>query len=253
MSFFYADIQSMKMKTLKNIAAAGLLFACLCAHAEKPVQEEKDLYEYNNIVSKLTKPLPPFSGDNYIVFTQPMGHRFIGIAFDFEEYRTIHPFMIHRNRDVEGSVTSELMFYILERPAELSEITYRLVIDGLWTSDPMNTDKIYDEFSGITLSKLDLGGRLPEVTGQTKNSGTKFIYNGEPGLTVRLGGTFTNWDSWIYQLEETSPGFYELSIPLPCGKYYYNYYLGMNAVVDKTNPERAYTQDGRTASVITVQ
>ena len=54
------------------------------------------------------------------------------------------------------------------------------------------------------------------------------------------------------ELEETKPGFYELSIPLPTGIYYYNYYLGMNSFVDKTNPNRAYTPEGRTASVIKV-
>ena len=100
---------------------------------------------------------------------------------------------------------------------------------------------------------MDLGGTLPEVTYKKSDSGVKFIYNGASGEKVRLAGTFTNWDSWIYELKETKPGFYELTLPLPRGKYYYNYYLGMTAIVDKTNPNRVYTQDGRAASVIEVQ
>lgn len=242
------------MKRILGLILAGIALPSFLAIAEPmPANSEKDLYEYNNIVSQLEKTQEPFVTENYIVFTEKAGPRFIGIAFDFENYQTVHPFMIHKTRDFDGNITNSIMFYILERPADLSEISYRLVIDGLWTFDPTNKNQYYDEESGITLSKIFIGGTKPKVTETTKESGTNFIYNGEPGQTVRLGGTFTNWDSWIYELKETSPGFYELSLPLPSGKYYYNYYLGMNAVVDKTNPERAYTQDGRITSVIEVQ
>lgn len=241
------------MKRLTIALTAGLLFAAGFAHAEQAAAPEKDLYEYNNIVSKLDESSQPYIQNNYIIFTEDTGPRFVGIVFDFEEYQTIHPFQIHRNRDLGGNITSSVMFFILERPAELTELKYRLVIDGLWTSDPLNPDIIYDNTSGLYLSHVDLGEPLPEITSVKKESGAKFIYNGEPGQKVRLGGTFTNWDSWIYELEETSPGFYELNLPLPEGKYYYNYYLGMKAVVDKTNPDRVYTEDGRISSVITVQ
>lgn len=254
---FFAYIKSCKsdnqsMKRLTIALTAGLLFASSLAFAEKVPVQEKDLYEYNNIITKLDKAEEPQVYDNYIVFTEESGPRFVGIVFDFENYQTIHPFQIHKNYDLEGNVRTSVMFYLLERPKDLTEITYRLIIDGLWTSDPINPDKVYDETAGISLSRVDLGTTLPEIT-YAKAGGTKFIYNGEPGQTVRLSGTFTNWDSWIYELEETAPGFYELNLPLPQGKYYYNYYLGMNAIVDKTNPNRAYTEDGRTASVIVVQ
>lgn len=242
------------MKRILGLILAGIAIPSFLAFAEPlPANPEKDLYEYNNIVSQLEKTQEPFVTENYIVFTEKAGPRFIGIAFDFENYQTVHPFMIHKTRDFDGNITNTIMFYILERPANLSEISYRLVIDGLWTFDPTNKNQYYDEESGITLSKIFIGETKPKITKTTKEKGTNFIYNGEPGQTVRLGGTFTNWDSWIYELKETSPGFYELSLPLPSGKYYYNYYLGMNAVVDKTNPERAYTQDGRITSVIEVQ
>lgn len=214
---------------------------------------EKDLYEYNNIVAKLEKTSEPFVTEDYVVFTQKTGPRFLGIAFDFENYQTIHPFMKHTNYDYDGNTTTSVMFYILERPKNLKEISYRLIIDGLWTSDPNNSNLYYENNFGLSISKVDLGEPKPKVTNSEDQNGTKFIYNGEPGQTVRIAGTFTNWDSWIYELKETEPGYYELNIPLPSGKYYYNYYLGMNRIVDKTNPNRAYTSDGITSSVIVVQ
>lgn len=234
--------------------AAAFFLLRFFAHAETSTPlPEKDLYEYNNIIAKLESPKEPEITENYIVFTEKTGPRFIGIAFDFENYQTIHPFMLHKNTDSEGNLTNSLMFFILERPEFLKEISYRLIIDGLWTFDPNNSSTQYDSETGITVSKIYINETKPEITRTTKENGTKFIYSGEPGQTVRLSGNFTNWDSWIYELKETRPGFYELNLPLPIGKYYYNYYLGMTAIVDKSNPNRAYTSDGRTTSVIVVQ
>ena len=45
---------------------------------------------------------------------------------------------------------------------------------------------------------------------------------------------------------------YDNSVHSNYGTYYYNYYLGMNSIIDKTNPKKAYTSDGRTTSVIEV-
>jgi hypothetical protein len=53
-------------------------------------------------------------------------------------------------------------------------------------------------------------------------------------------------------LEETSPGFYEITLALPKGSYFYAYYKGTTSFVDETNPDKAYTPDGRVASVLHV-
>ncbi|MBD5404126.1 MAG: isoamylase [Treponema sp.] len=219
----------------------------------KAFSQEQDLYEYNNIIHRLEKVQSPIVTNDYIIFTQEIGHRFAGIAFDFENYSIVHKYMKQINRDIDGNITSTLMFFLLKRPADVSEITYRVIIDGIWTEDPMNPVKKYDPKSGLTLSYIDLGGTLPKITGEEKKSTVKFIYNGKSGQTVRLGGSFTNWDSRIYKLTETKKGFYELDLPLPQGKHYYNYYIGMQAIPDKTNPNKAYTSDGRIASVIVVE
>ena len=101
-------------------------------------------------------------------------------------------------------------------------------------------------------SKLENLGQIKIVTESTSSDTVKFIYKGESGLKLNLAGTFTNWDPWIYKLKETKPGFYELDLPLPRGKYYYNYYVGLTPVLDNTNPEVVYTNDGRSMSVISV-
>lgn len=236
-----------------SIILCSLVFLGFSAIAEMPEQDEIESYELANFMTKLTQVSKPQVTDKYIIFTASSEARFTGIVFDFENYSKIHAFQKHNIRDIDDNITSSVMFHILKRPRDLTEISYRLIIDGLWTYDPNNPDKIYDSSSGITLSHVNIGSTLPVITNTNPSTGTKFIYNGKPGETVRLGGTFTNWDSWIYELEETKPGFYELELPLPRGKYYYNYYIGLNAITDRTNPDKAYTEDGRKASVITIQ
>ena len=76
--------------------------------------------------------------------------------------------------------------------------------------------------------------------------------SGESGQRIRLGGIFTNWDSFIYELQETSPGLYQLELSLPKGTYYYAFYKGMSAFADDKNPKKVYTADGRIASVISI-
>lgn len=241
------------MKRFSKLISTAFLILAASAYAQTGTTlEEIDSYELTNYITEITEARKPIVTDKYIIFTQETGPRYIGIAFNFEDYKTIHSFQVKNTRDVDGNITSSLMLFVLKRPADLTEITYRLIIDGLWTADPINPAKCYDRQTGISLSKVEIGNTLPVATHTSKERGTTFIYNGKPGQKVRLGGSFTNWDSWIYEMEEKEPGFYELCIPLPKGKYYYNYFLGLNAVTDKTNPEKAYTPEGRTSSVITV-
>ena len=73
----------------------------------------------------------PYEKDDTVVFTADAKSRFTGIAFDFEGYKTIHPFRIHTMRDMDGKAKGSVLFYILRRPEAVRSLSYRLVIDGL--------------------------------------------------------------------------------------------------------------------------
>ena len=165
----------------------------------------------------------------------------------------IHPFQILTQKDDDEKVSRKHMFYVYKRQHKFTELRYRLVFDGLWTTDPLNPNKEYDQNVNLYFSKLDNLGSINVYTESPRNDYAHFIYKGESGQKINLAGTFTNWDPWIYELEETSPGLYELELPLPAGKYYYNYYIGLTPVLDNTNPQKIYTKDGRSASVLTVK
>ena len=209
-------------------------------------------FELATLLHKIDKACAPVITDDYIIFTSEPNYRFVGIAFDFENYQVIHPFQVLTRTDEEGVVTRKHMFYAYKRQHKFTTIKYRLILDGLWTTDPLNPEKEYDDSVNLYFSKVEDPDSIRISTETTDDDSVHFIYRGKSGQKVRLSGTFTNWDPWIYTLNETSPGFYELKLPLTTGTYYYNYLIGMTAILDETNPNKAYTADGRSANVIKV-
>ncbi len=227
----------------KIILAAGLLVLSAALFAEKTPPESKYSFEYREIAQKLQGPSAPFEKDGSLVFSAKEGPRYVGIAFDFENYQIIHPLFKKTTYDEKGDRLNSWYFYILENIPAAKRIYYRMIIDGVWTTDPLNPDQYYDTQTGIRLSVISLE-RSRAVTTKTSTAAdgslAHFVYRGTSGKKVRLAGTFTNWDSWIYELKETSPGLYELNLPLPAGTYYYVYYIGTFSFPDSTNPSRAY-------------
>ena len=144
------------------------------------------------------------------------------------------------------------MFYIFLIPDELTEIKYRLVIDGLWSSDPVNSNTAFDNIHSMSVSRIEVPYKKEYKTEVSGKSLVKFTYLGEPKKNIRLAGSFNNWDPFMYDLIEVSPGRYELNLNLPSGTWLYAYFSGGSQLPDNTNKNYVYTADGRVASVITV-
>ena len=241
---------------MKKIVFLTGLLAILSAATPLRAKEKQtapDTYEYDLTLTNINGVKPPYVANNYIVFTAPVTANSIGIAFDFEEFRQIHYFQLRKNYSPEGEVTSSYYFYITEAPKKLPRVCYRLIIDGLWTVDPNNEHISYNENENYALSCIDLPPADIEITEKLDTGLTHFVCHTESGQKIRLGGTFTNWDSWIYEMRETLPGKYEIDIPLHPGTYYYSYYNGITSFPDDTNPSRGYANDGRIVSCITVR
>lgn len=243
------------MKEFRLSLFAGLFAVFLAFPSfsqETPLQSDEEL-DYEEVVSEIKEDTRgPYLDGDYVVFTYPSTVRYVGIAFEFENFETVHPFNIKRFLNDEYEEAGSLFFYVLHLPKYLFSVNYRLVVDGLWTTDPQNPDRIYSEEAWVPLSHFDATREIPLVTEQTGEKTVRFVYQGEANQKVRIGGSFTNWDSWIYVMKETSPGFYELSLNLPPGRYEYAYYTGINSFPDRGNPERVYTNDGKEASLLIV-
>lgn len=246
--------------SIKRFIAAMLLTGCVfSAFAADDADSQPDysvsIPEYNQatIVKSIKSVRAPFISGDYAVFTAEDNSRYVGIAFDFENYRTIHTFNKIVSYDEEGEPQSSMLIFLQTLPKNCTRITYRLIIDGLWTSDAANQNKYFDSKVGTWFSYIDVNRPYEIETAVSSGHKVHFVYEGKAGQKIRLAGDFTNWDSFIYYLAETEPGRYEMDLTLPTGTWYYCFYSGMDRLTDPNNTDRVYTTDGRIASVITVK
>jgi hypothetical protein len=150
-----------------------------------------------------------------------------------------------------------LLFYAYVIPENVSKLEYRMVINGLWTVDPMNPDREYDNATGLARSVFQLPAmsRSPEstATGKSKTP-VRFAIkeNREENGEITVAGDFNNWDPYMYPLEANGKGWYTLDLPLKPGSYHYVFYKNGERMLDPANPSRVYYADGQTASSITV-
>ena len=70
--------------------------------------------------------------------------RHVGIAFEHENFQSIHSFQRLYRSDDSTETKKSILFYIMQIPEEMRELRYRLVINGLWSTDPLNPDEIFD-------------------------------------------------------------------------------------------------------------
>ena len=119
------------------IATSTFLFA-----AEQVVYQN---FELDTLLHSINEAQSPVITEDYIIFTSEPNYRYVGIAFDFENYQTIHPFQILTKKDDDGNVSRKLMFYSYKRQHNFTTLKYRLVLDGLWTTDPLNPNSEYDD------------------------------------------------------------------------------------------------------------
>jgi hypothetical protein len=221
-----------------------------------------DLGSYQFIDHLLSLPGPgaPEIYEDSVIFTAPSSYRRVGIAFAFEGYTTVYwlrKLLIPRDpaeiaaegkkKNVELSRDSGILFHIQTIPEGIRNLDYRMIIDGLWTRDPFNPLRVIGP-SGLNQSRItipDIPRPLPtrEIPGILNLS-----YTAPPGETVTVAGNFNSWDPFMYEMKETSPGFYSLSLPLPPGTYQYVFFHRGERIPDPHNQDKLYSPEGKIAS-----
>jgi hypothetical protein len=203
-----------------------------------------------------------------VIFTAPSTYRRVGISFAHEDFAKVHWFeKILRAKDelTEKEEKSKneanryrdsgILFHVLQTvPPEIRELEYRLVIDGLWTTDPLNPQYRIDQKSGIVRSMIVIPEFKKVPTAFDGPPGTlTFNYQAPSGETISVAGSFNGWDPFMYELQETKPGFYTLTLPLPPGVYHYVFFHRGQRILDPYNHNRVYTTEGITATEAVVR
>ncbi|MGP1491240.1 MAG: glycogen-binding domain-containing protein [Treponema sp.] len=238
--------------TVRRKIAVVFFLLCILITAHT-AEQEIDPYTYGDLVETIARADAPLITGKYIIFTAAGSARHAGIAFEHENFQSIHAFQRLYRSDEAADSKRSILFYIMQIPEEMRELRYRLVINGLWSTDPLNPEEIFDYSAGMSLSILKIPYQKEYKTAVENNGRTRFVYQGESGKRIYLAGTFNNWDPFMYTLEEVMPGRYELYLPLPNGVWYYAYFKDGKQIPDTTNRQHVYMTDGRTASVISVQ
>jgi hypothetical protein len=218
-----------------------LLLACL-AGAAGPLFGANPL-SLDIAVMTLTAAQPPRMVDDKLILSYKPSHpvRYVAARFAHESWKILHTYA-RNEHDV----------FVLDYavPEGVRDIRYRIVVDGLWITDPANprvdSDAMGDEFSVVTLESEPV---RPIVNPKLERSGAvTFTFRGTPGRRVSLLGDFNNWDPFMDYLAEKSPGFYTLTLRMPAGPHWYVFFTEGRRVLDMFNAESGVDPDGTTVS-----
>jgi hypothetical protein len=229
--------------------------------------ESSESYQLIDHLLSLSGPGAPEIVDDMVIFTASSGLRRIGIAFANEGFSKVYWFrQLLVPQDPLGAPIppgkkvpdpykdSGILFYVHQLPENLRELEYRLIINGLWTIDPVNSYSRRDPISGLVWSVFPIPQRetWPDPLKSPPGS-LSFSFRGPPGEIVSVAGSFNGWDPFMYELREGPVGEYTLNIPLPPGRYQYVFFHRGERYLDPYNPNRAFSRDGEPASEIVIQ
>ena len=249
------------MRQIKGRAIRTISFLLLCVAPILSVSaqagERTDMRAIDSInlhveLTSLRAAAPPRIVEEQVVFTYkppergitgPRFTRYVGVAFEHENYSTVHVFA--RN-------DHDVFFFLYPIPTEASVRTlrYRYVVDGLWLPDPQNPNQIRD-VAGIAVSYIVVPelqpdrGDLPRIDSDGR---VLFVYRGPPNAIVSIAGSFSNWDPYMHRLSEAAPGEYRIRLRLPPSAYTYYFVVNGRRELDPLNPDFAYDSDGNPAS-----
>jgi hypothetical protein len=222
---------------------------------------DTDSYEFNDFLLRVSSAGRPEIIEDGVLFTAPSSYRSVGIAFAHENFTPIHWFRKLLILEEQGPPPasgkqpapqygdSGVLFFAYTPPENTRTLEYRLIVNGLWTADPLNPLRRQDAKSGIYHSVVILPEIQRAATVFDGNPGSlNFSFAAPPGETITVAGDFNGWDPFMHSLAETAPGRYSLSLPLPAGTYRYVFYRRGTRVTDPNNRNTVYDKYGNPAS-----
>ena len=162
--------------------------------------------------------------------------RLVGARFAHEDYRIFHVYFRNENG---------VFLLLLDIPEEVGALHYRIVVDGLWISDPFNPQQQEDVFGrGISVFQLQDRPPRPAVSPEIREGKVTFLFQSLPNRAVSVAGDFNNWDPFWHRMQETKPGEYRLTVQMPPGRHFYYFVVNGDRVLDPINQDSARDYEG---------
>ncbi|MDR0876473.1 MAG: glycogen-binding domain-containing protein [Treponema sp.] len=256
---------------MKTITTSALLFLIIGSLGAVDIES----YQFIDHLLSLPGPGAPIVYEDAVIFTASSGVRRVGVAFAYEGFSRVY--WLRKLLIPQDPLTAEippgakvpdpyrdsgLLFYVHQLPESVRDakaenppvLEYRVIIDGLWTTDPANTLARRDTVSGLLYSYVPIPAldKIPIILRGPSGS-LNFSFKGPPGEVVTVAGSFNGWDPFMYELAEGPAGVYSLILPLPPGTYQYIFFHRGERYLDPYNFRRVYTREGKAASEIIVE
>ena len=221
-------------------------------------------------IAVLERAGPPRVFEDWVVFSyeQTRFARYVAAAFEHEGYRELHVFQVKKREE-----RSDL--FVLPYPVDprWGTLRYRLVVDGVWMSDPNAVTELHDA-NGIPIAGIALEPRSPRRLQSPVDHGDGtftflFPVDGTVYSTVEtvdrrrlsirrfdqprvtLVGSFNGWDPFRHRLQPAErEGFYQIRVPAGSGIQYYYFLVDGERVLDPINQNRA--RDLQTDTLVSV-
>jgi len=251
---------------MKTISILAFLFIIVSFSGVAAQSSDWETFELIDRLLTISQPVAPVIHEDFVIFTADSSLRRVGVAFAHEGFGNVYWFrqlLVSQDRlnapipkgqkFPDPYMDSGIQFHVYQVPQHLKELEYRLVVNGLWTVDPLNSQMRRDPASGLALSVLQMPHR-PQKPNPLNGlpDGLHFSFKAPPGETVTVAGNFNGWDPFMYELKEGPAGVYNLSLPLPPGTYQYVFFHRGQRHIDPHNPRRIYARDGSAASELIV-
>jgi hypothetical protein len=185
---------------------------------------------------------PRMVGDTLILTYRPdRPARSVGVRFEHESWAILHLYEVN-----------EKGLFVLGYPLPegLLSLRYRIIVDGLSMTDPMNETTSVDELGNVfSVFTLDKEPSRPIVNPRAEKDGAiTFTFHGTPGRRVALVGDFNNWDPFMTPLKETAPGVFSVTVRVPAGGHWYYFMTEGRRVLDGFNARTGTDPDGDAVS-----
>jgi len=171
--------------------------------------------------------------------------KMVGARFEHEDYRILH--IYYRN---------EQNIFILPYPLpdNLAKLRYRIVVDGLWMSDPFNPEQ-EKNLLGTVFSVVNMDPSIPTTLKNPRinpDGSVTLMYRSLYASRVTLTGEFNNWDPFSHTLMQEKPGLFSITLRLLPGPHYYLFVVDGNKTLDPFNLDSATDYEDYRVSTFTL-
>lgn len=218
---------------MKKIFLVFFLLCCSFLYAENPeITTDKIVFKYYNSTARQVKLL--MSSDNY---------------------KAIYVF----DKEKDGLWTLKLDYSQPKFQFSPGRYKYRLIVDNIYISDPLNSNTLTDPFVG-KVSYFDLKQKLIAFKQNPQKIAPltyRFYFRNTEGLTdvkeVMFVGSFNHFRPYEYFLKQVSKDLWYMDFKFEkAGVFYYQYVINGTWRRDYANPDLVYNQVGQAYSVLKV-